>query len=62
MDQVVSRVRWRETLEYMVSQHITTFIEIGPGNVLTNLVKRMNKSLNAISISKIDDLTKLNEI
>ena len=62
VDQVVSRVRWRETLEYMVSQHITTFIEIGPGNVLTNLVKRMNKSLNAISISKIDDLTKLKEI
>ena len=62
VDQVVSRVRWREILEYMVNQNTTTFIEIGPGNVLTNLVKRMSKSTNAISISKIEDLSKLNEI
>ena len=62
VDQVVSRVRWREILVYMVSQNINTFIEIGPGNVLTNLVKRMNKSLAAISISKTGDLIKLKEI
>ena len=62
VDQVVSRVRWREILEYMVDQNTTTFIEIGPGNVLTNLVKRMSKSANAISISKIEDLSKLKEI
>jgi [acyl-carrier-protein] S-malonyltransferase len=62
IDQVVSRVRWREILEYMVNQNTTTFIEIGPGNVLTNLVKRMTKSANAISISKIEDLPKLKEI
>ena len=62
VDQVVSRVRWRETLEYMVNQNITTFIEIGPGNVLTNLVKRVSRSLNAISISKLEDLNKLKEI
>jgi len=62
VEQVVSRVRWRETLEYMISQNITTFIEIGPGNVLTNLVKRVSRSLNAISISKLDDLNKLKEI
>ena len=62
VDQVVSRVRWREILIYMVSQNINTFIEIGPGNVLTNLVKRMSKSLTAISISKTEDLIKLKEI
>jgi [acyl-carrier-protein] S-malonyltransferase len=62
IDQVVSRVRWREILEYMVNQNTATFIEIGPGNVLTNLVKRMTKSANAISISKIEDLPKLKEI
>ena len=47
VDQVVSRVRWRESLIYMVNNNITTFIEIGPGNVLTNLVKRMSKSVNS---------------
>ena len=59
VSQVVSRVRWRETLEYMVANNVTNFIEIGPGNVLTNLVKRLDRSLNAISISKVDDLEKL---
>ena len=43
-------------------ENINTFIEIGPGNVLTNLVKRMSKSLTAISISKTEDLIKLKEI
>jgi [acyl-carrier-protein] S-malonyltransferase len=62
VEQVVSRVRWREILLYMVNQNIRTFVEIGPGNVLTNLVKRMDKSLEAISISKIEDLIKLKEI
>ena len=62
VDQVVSRVRWREILIYMVCRNINTFIEIGPGNVLTNLVKRMSKSLTAISISKTEDLIKLKEI
>ena len=62
MEQVVSRVRWREILLYMVNQNIRTFVEIGPGNVLTNLVKRLDKSLEAISISKIEDLIKLKEI
>ena len=62
VEQVVSRVRWREILLYMVNQNIRTFVEIGPGNVLTNLVKRLDKSLEAISISKIEDLIKLKEI
>ena len=43
----------------MVANNVTNFIEIGPGNVLTNLVKRLDRSLNAISISKVDDLEKL---
>ena len=62
VEQVVCRVRWREILLYMVNQNIRTFVEIGPGNVLTNLVKRLDKSLEAISISKIEDLIKLKEI
>ncbi len=61
VDQVINRVRWRESMEYMINQNIKTFIEIGPGNVLTNIARRMDRSINAISISKIGDLKKLKE-
>ena len=45
----------------MIKKNVTTFIEIGPGNVLSNIVKRMDKSINAISISNIGDLLKFKE-
>ena len=62
VNQVVSRVRWRESIEYMIKKKVTTFIEIGPGNVLSNIVKRMDKSLITISISNIDDFSKLKKL
>ena len=46
----------------MINDGVQNFIEIGPGNVLTNLVKRASKDLTAISISKIEDLDKLENI
>ncbi|MDC3144111.1 ACP S-malonyltransferase [Pelagibacteraceae bacterium] len=61
-NQVVSKVRWRESIEYMIKKKVTTFIEIGPGNVLSNIVKRMDKSLITISISNINDFSKLEEL
>tara|TARA_B110000858_G_scaffold146101_1_gene166066 strand:- start:755 stop:1690 length:936 start_codon:yes stop_codon:yes gene_type:complete len=62
IDQVVSKVKWRESLGYMIDKGITNFIEVGPGNVLTNLVKRMDRKINAISISTIEDLEKLRKL
>jgi [acyl-carrier-protein] S-malonyltransferase len=46
----------------MIKNGISTFIEVGPGNVLSNLVKRIDKSSNTLSISKVEDLEKLNTI
>ena len=59
IDQVVSIVKWREIMQNMIKDGYSKFIEIGPGNVLTNLVKRMSKNTHAFSISKIEDLKKL---
>lgn len=39
--QITSRVRWTETIEYLLAEGETDFIEIGPGMVLTGLVKRI---------------------
>tara|TARA_Y100001970_G_scaffold228430_1_gene282916 strand:- start:956 stop:1840 length:885 start_codon:yes stop_codon:yes gene_type:complete len=60
--QVVNRVRWRETIQNMIRDKVETFIEIGPGNVLTNLIKRNSKEVKALSIGKFSDLDKLGDI
>ena len=62
VEQVVSRVRWRESVENMIKDKISCFIEIGPGNILTNLIKRIDKNVMAITISKVEDLDKLKTI
>ena len=59
IDQVVSIVKWREIMQNMIIDGYSKFIEIGPGNVLTNLIKRTSKNIHAFSISKIEDLEKL---
>jgi len=41
--QLLNPVQWIRTIEYMAQQGVTTFIEIGPGRVLTGLIKRINK-------------------
>tara|TARA_B100001173_G_scaffold129333_1_gene112162 strand:- start:686 stop:979 length:294 start_codon:yes stop_codon:yes gene_type:complete len=62
VEQIVKKVRWREIITNMINDGVERFIEIGPGNVLTNLVKRMSKEITSISISKVDDFEKLDNI
>ena len=62
VEQIVKKVRWREIIANMINDGVERFIEIGPGNVLTNLVKRMSKEITSISISKVDDFEKLDNI
>ena len=62
VEQIVKKVRWREIIANMINDGVERFIEIGPGNVLTNLVKRISKEVTSISISKVDDFEKLDNI
>ena len=55
--QITSRVKWRESVEFMISKGVNEFIEIGPGKVLSGLVKRINKNVNVFNINSIDDIT-----
>ncbi len=54
--QIFSRVRWRESVEYMINNNVDDFIEIGPGKVLSGLIKRTNDKVLTRSINKIEDL------
>jgi [acyl-carrier-protein] S-malonyltransferase len=60
VQQIYSKVRWRESILFMGSKNINDFIEIGPGKVLTGLVKRILPSSNSFSINSIDDIKNLN--
>ena len=54
--QIENRVRWRESVIKMINNGVNQFIEIGPGKVLSGLVKRINKGMTTNSINNKDDI------
>ena len=56
IDQICSTVRWRESIINMNKENVTKFIEIGPGKVLSGMVKRTLKNINCFSINSINDM------
>jgi [acyl-carrier-protein] S-malonyltransferase len=56
--QLRSRVRWTESVQFMVTQGVTSFIELGSGSVLAGLVKRVEKQASAVSLGTPADFEK----
>ncbi|HTS20082.1 MAG TPA: ACP S-malonyltransferase [Verrucomicrobiae bacterium] len=54
--QVTSSVRWSESMQWLVSEGFTRFIELGPGNVLGGLMKRITKDVEMMSVSDVTTL------
>ena len=50
VDQITSKVRWRESVEYMIKENVTDFLEIGPGKVRSSLVKKINRSVRLSNV------------
>jgi [acyl-carrier-protein] S-malonyltransferase len=57
--QLRSRVRWTETIQYLRAQGVETFIEIGNGEVLSGLVKRIDRNTERIALGSPFDFEKL---
>ncbi len=57
--QIENRVRWRESVIYMIKNDVNHFIEIGPGKVLSGLVKRINKDVKIDTINNESDFENL---
>jgi [acyl-carrier-protein] S-malonyltransferase len=60
-NQLTSPVQWQRTIEYMVKQGVSTFIEIGPGKVLTGLIRRINKKVKTINIGDLEAVKKFGD-
>ena len=58
--QIESRVRWRESVLLMVDKGINQFIEIGPGKVLSGLIKRIDRNVKVSAINSEEDIKLIN--
>jgi len=59
IEQIENRVRWRESVEHMINNGVNHFIEIGPGKVLTGLIKRIDKNIKTNTINTESDIKDL---
>ena len=58
--QIENRVRWRESVIYMIEKGVNQFIEIGPGKVLSGLIKRIDKNVKVSAINNEEDISLIN--
>ncbi|TYB32714.1 MAG: ACP S-malonyltransferase, partial [Flexistipes sinusarabici] len=60
--QIASPVLWEDLVLNMIADGTENFIEVGAGSVLTGLMKKIDRKINCINISGIDDLGKLEDL
>ena len=60
IQQIEKPVRWRESIINMINLNVKKFVEIGPGKVLSGLVKRIDRNVKLIQVNDIEDLKNLN--
>jgi len=58
--QIENRVRWRESVLLMIEKGVNQFIEIGPGKVLSGLIKRIDKNVKVSAINTEEDIKLIN--
>ena len=59
IEQIENKVRWRESIINMVNEGVDHFIEIGPGKVLSGLIKRINSNVKIDTINSESDIINL---
>ena len=59
VSQIEGRVKWVESVQFMINKGTKNFIEIGPGKVLSGLIKRIDKKINTNSVNYESDIKEL---
>jgi [acyl-carrier-protein] S-malonyltransferase len=62
IEQLTAPVRFTQAVQSLVARGVDTFVEIGPGGVLTGLVKRISPSVRALAVSNPAELAALAEV
>jgi [acyl-carrier-protein] S-malonyltransferase len=62
VDQLTAPVRFTQSASELMREGVRTFVEVGPGNVLSGLVKRIDRSVKAVSVNSIEALERLPEL
>jgi [acyl-carrier-protein] S-malonyltransferase len=61
LDQLTAPVRFTQAATELMREGVRTFVEVGPGNVLSGLVRRIDRTAKAISVNDLASLDKLHE-
>jgi [acyl-carrier-protein] S-malonyltransferase len=61
VDQLTAPVRFTQAARVLMREGVTTFVEVGPGNVLSGLVKRIDRGAKAISVNNLESLERVEE-
>jgi [acyl-carrier-protein] S-malonyltransferase len=59
VDQLTAPVKFTQAARELVARGVTTFVEVGPGNVLSGLLKRIDRNIKAFSVNDLDSLEKV---
>lgn len=59
LEQVCGCVRWQPSVEFMIESGTSTFVEIGPGQVLTGLIKRINRDVSLVNVNDVKSIEAL---
>jgi [acyl-carrier-protein] S-malonyltransferase len=62
LQQLVSAVQWQKSVEYIIAQGVKSFVEIGPGKVLTGLIRRVNREIELKNIGDAASITSLSSL
>ena len=60
-EQMTSSVRWEQSVRFMIGEGVDTFIEIGPGTVLSKLIRRIEREVTTLNVDGVEDVKALNE-
>jgi [acyl-carrier-protein] S-malonyltransferase len=62
VDQLTAPVRFTQAASELMREGVRTFVEVGPGNVLSGLVKRIDRSVKAVSVNSLATLDELHDV
>jgi len=60
--QMCHGVQWQRSVEYMITNGVNTFVEIGPGKVLAGLVKRINRDVRTVNVGDVETVRAVGQV